>query len=509
MADPVIGATVQVVLEKLLSPAIEEVKSLRNYKKDLRMLTQNVSMIQFFIHDAERRQVEDQAVDKWLKRLERVAEDAENLFDEMRYESLKAEVTKIRSNPRKKFGNFFSDIAFKSKMSRKINNINEELRAINQLANTLSLQPLSGPSQQILPIRETDSIIVASDVVGREKDVAEIKDKMLNMREDIVLCTFSIVGMGGLGKTTLAKRIFNDEHIKQHFEKRVWLCLPEMLETKRFLELILESLTERKTEVQSRDIIVKKLQDELGGKKYLLVLDDLWRVDPTLWHEFADTLKGINISRGNCILVTTRRDQVASAVATHLHMLGKLAEDHCWSIFKQRAFADGEVPEEVVSLGNRVVEMCQGLPLAANALGGLLRNKGKHEWQEILDGNALVAGEGDNGENSLKKILKLSYIYLPSPHLKKCFAYFAMFPKDFEFEKDQLIQLWMAEGFLRPCQETSVMENVGNKVFQLLLQNSLLQDVKLNEHNDITHCKMHDLVHDLAGDVFVAEAKCI
>ncbi|XP_019264526.1 PREDICTED: putative disease resistance protein RGA4 [Nicotiana attenuata] len=76
-----------------------------------------------------------------------------------------------------------------------------------------------------------------------------------------------------------------------------------------------------------------------------------------------------------------------------------------------------------------------------------------------------------------------------------------MFPKDFEFEKDQLIQLWMAEGFLRPCQETSVMEDVGNKFFQLLLQNSLLQDVKLNEHNDITHCKMHDLVHDLAGDV--------
>ncbi|OIT31564.1 putative disease resistance protein rga4 [Nicotiana attenuata] len=229
MADPVTGATVQVVLEKLLSPAIEEVKSLRNYKKDLRMLAQNVSLIQFFLHDAERRQVEDQAVEKWLKRLERVAEDAENLFDEFRYESLKAEVMQIRSNPMKKVGNFFYDIAFKSKMSRKISNINEELRAINQLANTLSLQPLRGPSQQILQIQETDSVVVASDLVGREKDVAKIKDKMLNMREDIVLCTFSIVGMGGLGKTTLAKRIFNDEHIKQHFEKRVWLCLPEML----------------------------------------------------------------------------------------------------------------------------------------------------------------------------------------------------------------------------------------------------------------------------------------
>ncbi|XP_049394217.1 putative disease resistance protein RGA3 [Solanum stenotomum] len=153
-------------------------------------------------------------------------------------------------------------------------------------------------------------------------------------------------------------------------------------------------------------------------------------------------------------------------------------------------------------MGNKIVKMCQGLPLAASVLGGLLHNKEKHEWQSILDGNPLVAGEDhDSGENSIKKILKLSYDYLPSPHLKKCFAYFAMFPKDYMFEKDQLIQLWMAEGFLRPSQEIPVMEDVGHRFFQILLQNSLLQDVELDEHNNITHCKMHDLVHDLAKDI--------
>nr|XP_033517137.1 putative disease resistance protein RGA1 [Nicotiana tomentosiformis] len=502
MADPVIGATVQVLLEKLLSLTSEEVKSLRNCKKDLKMLKKTLTMIQAFIHDAERRQVEDQTVEEWLKMLEKVAEDAENVFDEFRYESLKAEVMKIQNKPMKKVRNFVSNTVLKWKMSRKINNISDELSAINKLAKDLGLQPPRGPSRQILPVRETDSVVVASDVVGRDKDVSEIKEKMLNMREDVVLCTIPIVGMGGSGKTTVAKIIFNDEQIKQHFEKRVWLCLPEMLETKSFLELMLESLTERKLEVQSRDIIVKKLQDELGGKRYLLVLDDLWRVDPTiLWHDFLDTLKGINTFRGNCILVTTRRDQVASSVAADPHTLKKLTDDHCWSIFKQRAFVDGEVTEELVSMGNRIVEMCKGLPLAASVLGGMLRNKEKHEWQAILEGNPLVAGEDDSGQSSLKKILKLSYFYLPSPHLKKCFAYFAMFPKDFEFEKDQLIQLWMAEGFLRPCQKTTVMEDVGNKFFELLLENSLLQDVKLDEHNNITHCKMHDLVHDLAEDI--------
>ncbi|KAL3326657.1 hypothetical protein AABB24_037379 [Solanum stoloniferum] len=503
MADPVIGATVQVLLEKLISLTIEEVNSSRDFNKDLEMLTQNVSLIQAFIHDVETPQVEkQQSVEQWLNRLERVTEDAENVFDRFRYESLKTKVMNIRNSPMKKVSGFFSHTAFKRKISQKINNINKELTAINKVAKDLGLQSLMVPSRKILPIRETDSLVVASDVVGRDLDVAEIKEKILNMREeDAVLCTIPIVGMGGLGKTTVAKRIYNDEHIKKIFEKRIWLCLPEMSETKSFLEQILESLTERKIEVERRDIIVKKLQDELGGKKYLLVLDDLWHVDSTSWNEFVDTLRGINTSRGNCILVTTRMKRVASTVATDLHILGKLTEDHCWSIFKQKAFVDGRVPEELVSMGNKIVKMCQGLPLAASVLGGLLHNKEKHEWQAILDGNPLVAGEDDKGENSIKKILTLSYVYLPSLQLKKCFAYFAMFPKDSEFEKEQLIQLWMAEGFLHPCQETTVMEDVGHRFFQILLQNSLLQDVKLDELKNITHCKMHDLVHDLAGDI--------
>ncbi|XP_049360656.1 putative disease resistance protein RGA1 [Solanum verrucosum] len=502
MADPVIGATLQVVLEKLLSLIIEELKSLRNFNNDLEMLIQNVSLIQAFIHDVERPQVEKQVVEQWLMRLERVAENAENVFDQLRYESLKTKVMKIRNSPVKKVRDFFSHTSFKCKMSRKINNVTQELMAINKLAKHLGIQSLIVPSPQILQIRETDSLVIISDVVGRDKDVSDIKEKILKMREDVVLCTIPIVGMGGLGKTTVAKRIFNDEQIEKHFEKRVWLCLPEMSEMKSFLELILESLTERKLEVQSRDIIVKKLRDELTGRKYLLVLDDLWRVDPTLWHEFVDTLRGINTSRGNCILVTTRMELVASAVVVGPHMLEKLTEQHCWSIFKQKAFVDGEVPEEIMSMEKRIGEMCQGLPLAASVLGGLLRNKKKHEWQAILDGNPLVPlDQDDNGENSLKKILKLSFNYLPSPHLKKCFAYFAMFPKDFEFEKDQLIQLWMAEGYLCPFQDAVLMEDVGNKFFQLLLQYSLLQDVKLDEHSNITHCKMHDLVHDLAGDI--------
>ena len=109
-----------------------------------------------------------------------------------------------------------------------------------------------------------------------------------------------------------------------------------MSDTKSFLEQILESLTQRKLEVHTRDIIVKKFRDELGGKIYLLVLDDLWSFDLPVWDEFIDSLRGVNTSRGNCILVMTRMKLEASTVATvGLHMFEKLANDHCWSIFKQ------------------------------------------------------------------------------------------------------------------------------------------------------------------------------
>uniref|UniRef100_M1ART9 Nbs-lrr resistance protein n=1 Tax=Solanum tuberosum TaxID=4113 RepID=M1ART9_SOLTU len=172
-----VNTTVKVGLGKLLSFTTEEAKTLRNCKKNLGKLKKYVSIIQAFIHDAERRQIEDQAVEEWLKMLERIAEDAENVFDKFTYESLQAQVMNNR--------NVFSHTAFKYEMSRKIKKINKELRAINQLANDLGLRPLTVPFQK-LPIRETDSTVVASDVVGRDQDVAEIKEKMLNMRKDDV-----------------------------------------------------------------------------------------------------------------------------------------------------------------------------------------------------------------------------------------------------------------------------------------------------------------------------------
>uniref|UniRef100_K4D412 NB-ARC domain-containing protein n=1 Tax=Solanum lycopersicum TaxID=4081 RepID=K4D412_SOLLC len=135
-------------------------------------------------------------------------------------------------------------------------------------ANATMSDPLVGTDVQVL--------------LERDNDIAEIKEKILNLKDDVVLLTISIVGMGGLGGKTLAKKIFNDKQFEKHFGKRVWLCLPEMSETKSLLELILESLTKRKVETLSGDIIVKMLQDELAGRRYLLVLDDLWRVDSTL-----------------------------------------------------------------------------------------------------------------------------------------------------------------------------------------------------------------------------------
>ncbi|KAL3356943.1 hypothetical protein AABB24_017550 [Solanum stoloniferum] len=150
MADPVFAATVKILLDKLLSLTIKEINSSRDFNEDLEMFTQNVSLIQAFLHDVETPQVEkQQSVEQWLRRLERVTE---NVFDRFRYESLKTKVMNIRNSPMKKVSGFFSHTAFKSKMSRIINSINKELTAINKVAKDLGLHSLMVPSWKILPI---------------------------------------------------------------------------------------------------------------------------------------------------------------------------------------------------------------------------------------------------------------------------------------------------------------------------------------------------------------------
>ncbi|XP_026438647.1 disease resistance protein RGA2-like isoform X2 [Papaver somniferum] len=318
----------------------------------------------------------------------------------------------------------------------------------------------------------------------------------------------SIVGMGGLGKTSLAQSIYDDKSVENQFVKKMWVCISDDFDVFKILKNIMESATNSRCEdFSNNDILVKKLREKLQGTKYLLVLDDLWNEDPIEWNKLKSVLDCCG-SVGSKIIVTTRSQTVASVVQGLIppYNLNVLSEAECWSIIKNRAFSPGGASATTTMeiIGKQIAKKCGGLPLAANFFGCLMHSQSEErQWLSIRDNQSLET-PGENYSGGIIPILKLSYDNLPS-HLKQCFSYCCLFPKDWRYDRETLIQLWMAEGFIHPPSNggnRNSLEDIGNDYFLSLLSRSFFQDVTRDLNlGDISSFKMHDLVHDLALSV--------
>ncbi|KAL4645690.1 hypothetical protein ACB092_02G253100 [Castanea dentata] len=443
MAETLISA----VLGKLIPVATEQISLVWGFEEQLRELQHSLTTIRAVLTDAERRQVKEERVKLWMRRLKDAAYDVDDVLDEFAYEILRRKI-EIRNQMTRKVFFFFSfsnPIAFRINMANKIKAMLKSLKKINDNAKEFGFASASAGSidanPEVIPNRETDSSLEDSEIVGMRDHVSKIVNLVLNATNE-QLSVIPIVGMPGLGKTTLAKLVYNHELVQRNFDKTIWIY-------------ILESLTQNSCALHTKDAILQSLKKELQGKIYFLVLDDVWNEDPEKWNTLRNCLSGINSSAGNNIIVTTRK-----------------------------------------YIGREIAKRCQGIPLVARVLGGTMSNNIEEtEWLAIQ--NSEVWSSLD-GENEILSTLKLSFNRL-SPSLKSCFAYCAIFPKDYAMGKEELIQHWMAEGFLQPSQGNSFeMEDIGNKYFDILLANSLFQDITRDDFGDIISCKMHDLVHDLA-----------
>ncbi|KAL2530933.1 putative disease resistance RPP13-like protein 1 [Forsythia ovata] len=497
--DSVVSATIEVTLKKLLAIATEEFNLVWGFKQDLANLTDSLLSVKAVLEDAERRQVTDEAVKLWLKKLEDVAYDADDVLDEIKYENLRRTV-QIRNQMKPKvclYFSFYTPLAFLWKMAHKIKNINVNLKRINDKADRRGFERRvaeSAPSRPL--VKETDAITADPVFVGRQNDESKFVEKITG-RINEVFPVLLIVGMGGIGKTTLACRIFNHPHTETHFDERIWVCVSENFDVSTILKSILESLKET-SHGDSRQAVMDTLREKLKDKRCLLVLDDLWNEKPEDWDDLKNTLMGVEPNKGNVISVTTRNESVASIVNPHnWYNLEKLSEDDCWSIIKAKAFEGGDIPEHFQTIGKAIAQQCRGSPLASKTMGAVLRGKEIDEWISIQEiGPSIIEGD----QNSVIQVLKISFDRLPSSSLKECFAYCSIFPKDADIKREWLIQLWMSEGFLTDNQGFD-METIGNKFFNILFQSSFLQEPVNDKYGKIKCCKMHDLVHDLSCSV--------
>ncbi|GLT64588.1 hypothetical protein SLA2020_370730 [Shorea laevis] len=516
MGDLILSPVVDTTISNLISAVAQQINLAVSWKQELITLRKKLVLIQAVLQDAGQRQVTDLAVKHWLLNLREVAHEADYILDEVAYESVKRRV-KIQNQMMKKVRYFFTPdnpLAFGLRMAHKIKNVIAMVDGINNEAQGFGLQArLATTNYQQRRNLQTQSFIGAfSQFVGREDDVSKIVQLLTDPTNELPLCVLSIVGMAGLGKTTLAQSVRSNDQIQNHFGKIMWVCVSENFDVERILAEMLESLDEKSCAIRNKDTVVQKIRSAIGEKNYLLILDDVWNKESQKWEDLKRCLLGMCKTSGNRVVVTTRDKNVALTMGTlpgHMHHLELLKDVECWSIIKLKVFGDASkhLDSELENIGWDFARKCRGVPLVASVIGGILCSKRPDlaEWLPIKS-KIDALGSLEYQDDGIMHILQLSFDNLLKPGLKQCFAFCCIFPKDYVMERETLIQLWMAEGFLQLHEETSMMlEDIGDEYFNDLLSYSLFQEEWRDLLGSITGCKMHDLIHDFAQSISKSE----
>ncbi|KAM6568285.1 hypothetical protein CsatB_016270 [Cannabis sativa] len=513
MAEFILSPIADKIIGGLGSEAVKQISLVWGVNDELEQLTETISTIQAVLLDAEKKQSHNNQVKNWLQRLNTVVLKADDLMDEVNTQALRHQLIMSQNPLANQVCTFFSgsnQLAFRFKMSSRIEGIKKKLVAISNDKNFL-LEKGLGETLSSMRVRETYSHVRHEDVIGRDEDRAVIINKLLFESCEESVPMIAIVGIGGLGKTTLAKSVFNDEQVQKHFELKIWVCVCDNFDLKSIIRSIIESAKGGSSFGDlGMELLLKKFREVLGGKQYFLVLDDIWEENRNKLLELKNLIKSDG-HVGSRVLVTTRSENIAKFLTTKQqpYRLGVLDEVQSWSLFKRVAFEDGSQEldsSSIVQIGKEIVNRCKGIPLAIKTIGNLLYGKRLElQWSSF---NMEFSKITEQNEDDILPTLRLSYDNLAS-HLKLCFAYCSLFPKDYQIEVKTLVNLWMAQGFLKLSDPSrnKCLEDAGYEWFLNLLEGSFFQDVVVDECDIITTCKMHDLMHDLA--VQVAGEECI
>jgi Leucine-rich repeat (LRR) protein len=518
VATMVVGPLLSIVKDKASSYLLDQYNVMEGMEEQHRILKRKLPAILDVIADAEEAASHREGAKAWLVEVKRVAYEANDIFDEFKYEALRRQAKKNRHCTKLgvdviKLFPTHNRFVFRKNMGKKLCMVVQAIEVLVAEMNAFGFK-----HQQQAPAskewRKTDHVIFDPNKIisrSRGQDTRNIVDTLLRQANNANLTVVPIVGIGGLGKTTLAQLIYNEPEIQKHFELLLWVCVSDSFD----VNSLAKSIAELHHPPDSKKVPLDMLQAALRGRRYLLVLDDVWNRDPDKWEKLRSCLT--HGAKGSVVLTTTRDEGVAKIMGTvKAYNLAALGDKFIKEIIESRAFSlhkEEERPAVLVNMVDEIVKRCRGSPLAATALGSVLRTKtSEEEWKAISSRSSICTEE-----SGILPILKLSYNDLSS-QMKQCFAFCAMFPKDYVIDVGKLIQLWIAHGIIHG-EEQVTPEIIGNRIFSNLASRSFFVDVKKDEGPRYHHycrkmgrynrytCKIHDLMHDIA--LSAMENECV
>jgi hypothetical protein len=467
--------------------------------------------------DAEDKKDQNHSLREWLKQIQNICSNAEDMLDDVQRQNSRNQLVQASGSKRRKVGHFFSSPFYRLRIAHRIKEVRDSLDKVVADGNKFGLERMDVSVER----REmTYSHIDALDVIGRDNEKEEIIELLMQLYgrgEDGAkgLCVIPIVGIGGLGKTTLAKLVFNDKRMNEVFQLKMWVCVSYDFDIRQIIIKIINSTSAttstpalalaHQENIDHFDIeqLVSRLRHKLYGQKFLLVLDDIWNDNRSKWIELKDLIKVG--AAGSKVLVTTRSNSIASMMGNvPMYTLKGLSLENCLSLFVKWAFKEGEEKQypNLLEIGKDIVKKCRGIPLAVRTLGSSLYSKfDLDKWEFVRDSEIWNLRQN---KDDILPVLKLSYDQMPS-YLRHCFAYFSLFPKDYLFTCDEICNLWGVFGLVRPENGSQKLENNAREYIDELHSRSFLQDFEDFGHTCIF--KVHDLVHDLA--VYVAKERFV
>uniref|UniRef100_A0A0E0H343 NB-ARC domain-containing protein n=1 Tax=Oryza nivara TaxID=4536 RepID=A0A0E0H343_ORYNI len=449
---------------------------------------------------AEERVVTDDFVRLWLRELEDLERMAEDVLEELEFEALRAsrlerfKLQLLRSSAGKRkreLSSLFSSSP--DRLNRKIGKIMERYNDLARDRDALRLRSSDGERRrEPSPLTPTSCLTKCSlheESGTRSRSLS--CSYLMNITARVSYSVVPIVGAAGVGKTSLVQHIYNDEALRSKFDMKMWVWVCQEFDVLKLTRKLAEEATESPCGFAEMNQLHRIIAKRLEGKRFLLVLDDVWDESLVRWTSLLVPLK--SAAPGSRIVVTTRSAKVARMMAFKIHQLGYLTDTTCWSVCRDAALQDRDPSKSVAA-------KCKGLPLAANAAGSVLSIAIDRKHWETVEQSDLWANN-EVIDHTLPALL-VSYNSLQKP-LKHCFSYCSLFPKEYVFRKDKLVRLWLAQGFAAADGESDA-EDIACRYFHNLVERFFLQQSPSYDHNEQRYV-MHDLYHELAEYVAADE----